>query len=72
MAGELWDLTELQERIAAALWRHEAERAAPLSVVRRRTLSAFKDEAHEERDVFLGRAGAALQEILACDIRRES
>lgn len=56
-------LIDLQERVAAAMWKAEAMRAAP-NVGRNRTLEAFRDSAGEERAKWLGLASAALTEIL--------
>lgn len=55
-------MTTLEERVAAALWRHEAERAAP-NVARNRTDEAFAQEAEQVRDRWLGLAAAAIAEI---------
>lgn len=60
---EMVDLIALQERVAAAMWRAEAMRAAP-NVGRNRTPDAFTDCAQEERERWLGLSSAAIIEIL--------
>lgn len=48
------------ERVATALWRHEAERAAPESTIRARTLEGFRQSGDANRALWLGRARAAI------------
>ena len=52
-------LIDLQERVAHALWKHEAERAAPPSVAEGRTIEAFRDADESERSRWLGLSNAA-------------
>lgn len=64
MANELWDLSEPVERMAVAMWAHEAWRSNAYTVARGRTLEAFKNESEQTRGVWIGLAGAALEALL--------
>lgn len=57
------DLLDLQERVAAAMWKAEAMRAAP-NVGKNRTFEAFQKCSEDERERWLGLASAAIIEIL--------
>lgn len=61
--AEMVDLIALQERVAAAMWKAEAMRAAP-NVGRNRSPDAFADADQDVRSRWLGLASAAIIEIL--------
>lgn len=63
MPNELWDLSSVVERMAVAMWAQEAWRAGSYSVSRGRTIEAFRNEASETRDKWLGFAGAGLEAL---------
>jgi len=65
MTGELWDLSGPQERVAAAMWRSEATRAAPRSVAARRTPEAFRNETDKVRRKWLELAAVAIETLIA-------
>lgn len=49
-----------REKVAAALWRNEAERVDRNTTARRRTLAAFADESEYTRSKWLSAADAAI------------
>lgn len=51
------------EAVATALWRHEAERVAPASTIRARTIDAFRQSGEDNRKLWMGRARAAISAI---------
>jgi hypothetical protein len=53
-------------RVACAIWRHEAERAAP-NVARMRTMAAFREELPATQERFMGLARAALAGLKGAD-----
>ena len=61
MANELWDLSETVERMAVAMWSHDAWRARMYSTAQERTLDAFRSESEELREKWIGLAGAGLE-----------
>jgi len=65
MAGELWDMSGPQERVAAAMWRSEAMRGAPRSVAARRTPEAFRYETEDVRRKWLELAAVAIETLIA-------
>ena len=65
MGGELWDLTDTVERMAVAMWAHEAWRAERWTTAENRTLEAFRNEAPELRQKWIGLAGAGLESVFA-------
>ena len=56
------ELIDLQERVAAAMWKEEAMRAAP-NVGKARNLEGFLNESEECRSRWLGLSRAAILEI---------
>ena len=63
MAAELWDLSETVERMAVAMWSHEAWRAGSFTTANRRTLEAFHLESDDLRSKWIGLAGVALEAV---------
>lgn len=64
MPNDLLDLSETVERMAVAMWKHEAIRAQRWSTADRRTLGAFRGESREIQNKWLGLASAALEAVL--------
>jgi len=59
MAEELWDLTDIVERMAVAMWAHEAWRSGSFTVSQARTLESFRNESSDLRGKWTGLASAA-------------
>lgn len=61
---ELWDLSNVVERMAVAMWHHEAFRQRRWSTAENRTLEYFRDQAPELQEKWKGLASAALEAVL--------
>ena len=63
MANDLWDLSATVERMAVAMWQHEASRCHRFTTANNRTAMQFQDESDELRGKWIGLAGAALEAV---------